>query len=66
MSVGLDEDLDHAAKQVVRKMVMHVCRRTNLSRDQAYMLCSLIGDLRVTQTVVGNKGIHMLLAKSHL
>jgi acetamidase/formamidase len=27
------------------------------------MLCSLIGDLRVTQTVDGNKGVHMMLAK---
>ena len=66
MSIGLDADLDDAAKQAVREMVMHVCRRTNLSRNQAYMLCSLIGDLRVTQTVDGNKGVHMLLAKSYL
>jgi acetamidase/formamidase len=66
MSIGLDEDLDDAAKQAVREMVKHVCKRTNLSRNQAYMLCSLIGDLRVTQTVDGNKGVHMLLAKSYL
>ncbi len=66
ISIGLDEDLDDAAKQAVREMVDHVCRRTNLSRNQAYMLCSLIGDLRVTQTVDGNKGVHMLLAKSYL
>jgi acetamidase/formamidase len=66
MSIGIDEDLDDAAKQAVREMVVHVCRRTNLSPNQAYMLCSLIGDLRVTQTVDGNKGVHMLLAKAHL
>jgi acetamidase/formamidase len=66
MSIGLDEDLDDAAKQAVREMVREVCARTNLSRNQAYMLCSLIGDLRVTQTVDGNKGVHMLLAKRHL
>jgi acetamidase/formamidase len=66
MSIGLDEDLDDAAKQAVREMVKHVCLRTNLSRNQAYMLCSLIADLRVTQTVDGNKGVHMLLAKSRL
>jgi acetamidase/formamidase len=66
MSIGLDEDLDDAAKQAVREMVLHVCKRTNLSRNQAYMLCSLAGDLRVTQTVDGNKGVHMLLAKAHL
>jgi acetamidase/formamidase len=66
MSIGLDEDLDDAAKQAVREMVKHVCARTNLSRNQAYMLCSLIGDLRVTQTVDGNKGVHMMLAKKYL
>ena len=66
ISIGFDEDLDDAAKQAVREMVKHVCRRTNLSPNQAYMLCSLIGDLRVTQTVDGNKGVHMMLAKSHL
>ena len=66
ISIGLDEDLDDAAKQAVREMVAHVCARTNLSRTQAYMLCSLAGDLHVTQTVDGNKGVHMMLAKSAL
>ena len=66
ISIGIDEDLDDAAEQAVREMVHHVCLRTNLSRNQAYVLCSLIGDLRVTQTVDGNKGVHMLLAKTYL
>jgi acetamidase/formamidase len=66
MSIGLDEDLDDAAKQAVREMVKHVCARTNLSRNQAYMLCSLAGNLRVTQTVDGNKGVHMLLEKAFI
>jgi acetamidase/formamidase len=66
MSIGLDEDLDDAAKQAVREMIKHICERTNLSRNQAYMLCSLAGNLRVTQLVDGNKGIHMLLPKSYL
>jgi acetamidase/formamidase len=30
------------------------------------MLCSLAGNLRVTQLVDGNKGIHMLLPKALL
>jgi len=66
ITMGFDEDLDDAAKQAVREMVREVCMRTNLSRNQAYMLCSLIGDLRVTQTVDGNKGVHMMLAKTYL
>jgi acetamidase/formamidase len=46
-------------------VVKHVCARTNLTRNEAYMLCSLAGNLRVTQLVDGNN-IHMLLPKSHL
>ena len=66
ISIGLDEDLDDAAAQAVREMVDHVCRRSNLSREDAYMLCSLMGDLRVTQVVDREKGCHMMLAKAAL
>lgn len=64
ISIGLDEDLDDAARQAVSEMIRAVCARSNLSRTEAYMLCSLAGDLKVTQTVDGNKGCHMMLAKS--
>ena len=47
-------------------MVKHICDRTNLSRNQAYMLCSLAGNLRVTQLVDGNKGIHAMLPRGAL
>ena len=66
ISVGLDEDLDDAAKQAVREMVRHVCDRTKLTRNQAYMMCSLVGNLRVTQLVDGNKGVHMMFPKAML
>ena len=66
MSIGLDDDLDDAAEQAVREMVAHICLRSDLTRNQAYMLCSLAGHLRVTQLVDGNKGVHMLFPKAHL
>jgi acetamidase/formamidase len=66
ISIGLNEDLDEAARQALREMIAHVCRRTSLEDHEAYMLCSLAGDLRVTQTVDGVKGCHMMLAKSCL
>jgi acetamidase/formamidase len=66
IGIGLDEDLDQAARQAVRETIAHICRRTSLARHEAYMLCSLAGDLRVTQTFDGVKGCHMMLAKSHL
>jgi acetamidase/formamidase len=66
MSIGLHESLDEAMRQAVREMVRLVCARTSLTRNQAYMLCSLAGNLRITQTVDGNKGVHMLMPKSAL
>jgi acetamidase/formamidase len=66
ISIGLDEDLDDAVKMAVREMVREVCRRTNLSRNQAYILCSLAGDLKVTQVVDICKGVHMMLPKAVL
>ena len=50
----------------LRDMIKLICRRTNLSREQAYTLCSLAADLRVTQVVNGNKGIHVMLDKAYL
>ncbi len=66
ISIGLNEDLDEAARIAVREMIAHVRRRTALTREEAYMLCSLQGDLRVTQTVDGEKGCHMMMPKASL
>ena len=66
ISIGLDDDLDDAAKQAVREMVKHVCQRSTMTRNEAYMMCSLVGNLRVTQLVDGNKGIHMMFPKAYL
>ena len=66
ISMGLNVDLDEAAKQALREMIRMICERLNVSPEEAYMLCSLAVDLRVTQLVDGNKGIHAMLAKSLL
>lgn len=63
ITMGMDPDLDDAAKEALRDMIRLICERTNLSREDAYMLCSLACDLRVTQLVDGNKGIHAMLEK---
>ena len=66
ISMAFDEDLDDAAKEALRQMLDIITDRTNLSKSQAYSLCSLAADLRVTQIVNGNKGIHVILPKSVL
>jgi len=64
ITLGLDEDLDDAAKQALRQMIKLIGETAGLSPQDAYMLCSLAADLRVTQLVDGNKGIHAMLSKS--
>jgi acetamidase/formamidase len=64
ITMGMDPDLDQCVVIALRDMIRLVCERSNLSREDAYTLCSLAADLRVTQTVNGSKGIHVMLAKS--
>ncbi|MGR3757960.1 MAG: acetamidase/formamidase family protein [Tranquillimonas sp.] len=66
ITMGTDPDLDRCAEIALRDMIALIVERTGLCREDAYMLCSLAGDLRVTQTVNGCKGIHMMLEKALL
>jgi acetamidase/formamidase len=64
ITMGMDPSLDQCAVMALRDMIVLLGEKANLSREDAYMLCSLAGDLRVTQTVNVSKGIHMMMAKS--
>ena len=61
--MGLNPDLDEAARIATREMVAFLVAEKGISRDQAYILCSVALDLRVTQLVDGTKGIHGMLPK---
>ena len=62
--MGLHPDLDEAARWATREMIDFLVAEKGLTRDDAYILCSLAVDLRVTQLVDGTKGIHAMLPKS--
>jgi acetamidase/formamidase len=64
MTMAMDPDLDQCVVKALRDMIVLVTERINVSREDAYTLCSLAADLRVTQTVNGSKGIHIMLAKT--
>jgi acetamidase/formamidase len=64
IAMGLHEDLDEAARLATREMVDFLVGEKRLSRDEAYMLCSLAADLHVTQAVDATKGVHVTIAKS--
>ena len=66
ITMGLHESLDRCAERAVRDMISWIMERRGLSGEDAYMLCSLAADLRVTQCVNGNKGVHMVLNKGLL
>lgn len=66
ISMGFDEDLDEAMRKAVRDMVDLAAARSGLSRNHCYMLLSLAGDLRITQVVDGEKGVHMMMRKDWL
>ncbi len=63
LTMGMNEDLDAAAKQALREMITLIRERANLSAEDAYTLCSLATDMRITQLVDGNKGVHAMLPK---
>jgi acetamidase/formamidase len=64
IAMGLDEDLDQAARLATRELVDFLAAEKGLTRDEAYMLCSLAADLHVTQAVDATKGVHATIAKS--
>ena len=66
MTMAFDPDLDDCVVIALRDMIKLICGRTNLSREDAYTLCSLAADLRITQVVNGAKGIHVMLEKALL
>jgi acetamidase/formamidase len=65
ITMGFDEDLDDAAKTALRQMILLLQEQLGLSAEDAYMFSSLAVDLRVTQLVDGNKGIHAMLPKRY-
>jgi acetamidase/formamidase len=66
ITMAFDPDLDDCVVIALRLMLDLICARAGLDRYQAYALASLAADLRVTQVVNGNKGIHVMLDKRYL
>jgi acetamidase/formamidase len=64
ISMGFHEDLNEATKMAVRNMIDFLVREKHLTREDAYMLTSVAGDVDITQLVDGNKGVHVLMPKA--
>jgi len=65
ITMAFDPDLDDCVVVALRSMIDLLGARAGLDRYQAYTLCSLAADLRITQVVNGNKGVHVMLDKRY-
>jgi acetamidase/formamidase len=66
MTMAFDPDLDDCVVIALRSMIDLIVERAGITKAEAYALCSLAADLRITQVVNGNKGVHVMLDKSLL
>lgn len=66
ITMGFDPTLDRAMEIALKQMIAWLGERHGFSAEDAYSLCSLIADFRVTQTVNGSRGVHGVIAKSVL
>ena len=64
ITMGLHPDLNEAARLATREMIDFLVSEKGMSREDAYILCSLAVDLHVTQVVDDTKGVHALLPKA--
>jgi acetamidase/formamidase len=63
IALGLDADLDDAARQALREMISWLVSMCGWTKSEAYVFCSLACDLHVTQLVDGIKGVHAMVRR---
>jgi acetamidase/formamidase len=66
ITMGMDTSLVRSTRIAVEQMVKLLMEKKGLAQMAAYQLASVAADLRITQLVDGNVGVHMMVAKSLL
>ena len=64
ISMGFDDDLSNATRKALRNMIDFLVITKGMTRDDAYMLVSVAGNVEVTELVDRNKGVHVLMSKA--
>jgi acetamidase/formamidase len=62
--MGFNKDLTEATKKAIREMIDFLVVEKHMTKDDAYMLVSVAGDVDITQLVDGNKGVHVMMPKA--
>ena len=66
ITMGTDTSLVVATRTAVKEMVKFLQEKASITQVQAYQAASMAADLRITQLVDGNVGVHMMIAKRYL
>jgi acetamidase/formamidase len=61
MTMAFSGDLDECVRVAVKTMIDDLTAYCHLAWKDAYRLCSLVGDVRLTQVVNKQKGVHFTL-----
>ena len=63
IAMGFDDDLSNATRKALRNAVDFLVAAKGMTRDDAYMLLSVAGDVEITELVDRNKGVHVVIPK---
>ena len=66
IALGLDPDLDQAMEKALRVMIRWLGEVAGMAPQDAYSLCSLAADLRITQVVNQTRGVHCMIPRAAL
>jgi acetamidase/formamidase len=64
ITMGCDRDLNAATHIAVREMIAYLMEEKQMTKTDAYMLCSVAADVDITELVDGNVGVHVMLPKN--
>jgi len=64
ITMGFDDELSGATRKAIRHMLDFLVAEKHMTRDDAYMLVSVAGDVEVTELVDRNKGVHVIMPKA--
>jgi acetamidase/formamidase len=64
MTMGVNPDLNEATRLAVRDMLDFLTTEKGMSREDAYMLCTLAVNLHITEFVDNPKGVRAKVSKS--
>jgi acetamidase/formamidase len=66
ISMGFDRDLTKATEVAIREAVKILQELGGITQGEAYAVVSMACDLRITELVDGNVGVHVMIPKSIL